>query len=87
MRCLTAPLHDLRSLGASECAGPGSDRDVSLPGDSLRTLDELERLAIEDALKKSQSVTDAARRLGIGKTTLYWKLRRYELQSEEPALQ
>jgi DNA-binding NtrC family response regulator len=50
----------------------------------VRTLDELERLAIADALKKSQSVTDAARRLGIGKTTLYWKLRRYEVEGEQP---
>jgi DNA-binding NtrC family response regulator len=55
------------------------------PMTPVRTLDELERLAIEDALKKSQSITDAARRLGIGKTTLYWKLRRYELQSEGAA--
>jgi DNA-binding NtrC family response regulator len=50
----------------------------------VRTLDQLERLAIEDALKKSQSVSDAARRLEIGKTTLYWKLRRYELRSGRP---
>jgi DNA-binding NtrC family response regulator len=48
------------------------------PMTPVRTLDELERLAIEDALKKSQSVSDAARRLGIGRTTLYLKLRRYE---------
>jgi DNA-binding NtrC family response regulator len=53
------------------------------PMTPVRTLDELERLAIEDALKKSQSVTDAARRLGIGKTTLYWKLRRYELETAQ----
>jgi DNA-binding NtrC family response regulator len=51
------------------------------PMTPVRTLDELERLAIEDALRKSQSVSDAARRLGIGKTTLYGKLRRYELCS------
>jgi len=53
------------------------------PMTPVRTLDELERLAIEDALKKSANVTDAARRLGIGKTTLYWKLRRYELESAQ----
>jgi DNA-binding NtrC family response regulator len=52
------------------------------PMTPVRLLDELERLAIEDALKKSASVTDAARRLGIGKTTLYWKLRRYESRGE-----
>jgi transcriptional regulator with GAF, ATPase, and Fis domain len=51
------------------------------PFTPVRTFDELERLAIEDALKKSQSVSDAARRLGIGRTTLYGKLRRYELSS------
>ena len=51
------------------------------PMTPVRTLDELERLAIEDALNKSASVSDAARRLGIGRTTLYGKLRRYELCS------
>jgi DNA-binding NtrC family response regulator len=55
------------------------------PMTPVRTLDDLERLAIDDALKKSASVTDAARRLGIGKTTLYWKLRRYELKGEQLA--
>lgn len=51
------------------------------PMTPVRPLDELERLAIKDALNKSASVSDAARRLGIGRTTLYGKLRRYELCS------
>ena len=54
------------------------------PMTPVRTLDELERLAIEDALKKSQSVSEAARRLGIGSAIrrLGYLLELYRIASE-----
>lgn len=45
------------------------------------TLDELERHAIEAALKRTcGNVTQAMKQLGIGRTTLYRKLKRYGLR-------
>jgi DNA-binding NtrC family response regulator len=45
------------------------------------TLDELERHAIEAALKRTRgNVTQAMKQLGIGRTTLYRKLKRYGLR-------
>jgi DNA-binding NtrC family response regulator len=45
------------------------------------TLDQLERHAIEAALKRTRgNVTQAMKQLGIGRTTLYRKLKRYGLR-------
>jgi two-component system response regulator RegA len=45
------------------------------------TLDELERHAIEAALERTRgNVTQAMKQLGIGRTTLYRKLKRYGLR-------
>jgi DNA-binding NtrC family response regulator len=53
-----------------------SDKDEVLP------LDELERRAILRALRESSGdKLAAARMLGIGKTTLYRKLKQYEAQT------
>ena len=47
----------------------------------LMRLDELERLAIENALKHTNgNVSAVVRHLGIGRTTLYRKLKKYGLQ-------
>ena len=81
VRCPACELMQYEREQCRRCKRPLPRPEVVFgPMTPVRTLDELERLAIEDALKKSKSVSDAARRLGIGKTTLYWKLRRYELQ-------
>jgi len=52
----------------------------------VRPLRELEELAIVDALQKSQNVEAAAKLLGIGRTTLYLKLRRYGIVQKDAAL-
>lgn len=45
------------------------------------TLEERERLAIEEVLRLTDgNVSEASRRLGIGRTTLYAKMRRYGLR-------
>jgi DNA-binding NtrC family response regulator len=54
-------------------------RDPLLQSDELVHLDELERRAIFHALREtSGNKVEAARLLGIGKTTLYRKLRKYD---------
>jgi two-component system response regulator HydG len=51
--------------------------------DELLPLEELERRAILRALRESSGdKLAAARILGIGKTTLYRKLKQYEVQSQ-----
>ena len=63
--------------GASESA---------LQNDELLPLDELERRAILRALRESAGdKLAAARLLGIGKTTLYRKLKQYDAQSPSQA--
>ena len=55
--------------------GSPTDTSVILP------LDEVERRAIVHALKVTgNNISDAARALGIDRTTLYRKLKRYNLQ-------
>ena len=55
-------------------------------GDELLPLDELERRAILRALREAGGdKLAAARLLGIGKTTLYRKLKQYEAASQTPA--
>jgi hypothetical protein len=72
VRCPACELMQYEREQCRRCKRPLPRPEVVFgPMTPVRTLDELERLAIDDALKKSASVTDAARRLGIGKTTLY----------------
>ena len=47
-------------------------------------LAESERAAIEAALARHESLSDAARELGIGRTTLWRKMRQYQLQRLSP---
>jgi transcriptional regulator of acetoin/glycerol metabolism len=58
---------------------------VFLPGgDQTRTLAEQERQAILDALEVTQGkLAEAARRLGISRTTLWRRLRAYGLRPGE----
>ena len=70
-QCL--PLH--LTQGSSQAAtGGATDAPVILP------LDEVERRAIVHALKVTDNnIPDAARALGIGRSTLYRKLKEYNL--------
>ena len=53
------------------------------PGEPIRTLAELERSAIEAALGRSTNLSRIARELGIGRTTLYRKLEKYGLGTDD----
>lgn len=71
-----------RDDGLTRAVVPGSNGTplVSESAPLLR-LDELERLAIENALKHTKgNVSAVVRHLGIGRTTLYRKLKKYGLQ-------
>ena len=60
----------------------GSQATTSIPRDAtvILPLDEVERIAIVHALKvKRNNISDAAQALGIGRTTLYRKLEKYNL--------
>ncbi len=48
------------------------------------TIDEMEKLAIEDALERTRgNVRAAARRLGIGAATIYRKMKKYGIDSDQ----
>ena len=68
------PLH--LTQGSSQVAiGDSTDATIILP------LDEVERRAIVHALKVTDNnIPDAAQALGIGRSTLYRKLKKYNLQ-------
>jgi len=49
-----------------------------------RSLRDIERVAIEDTLKKTQwNVSRSARMLGVGRNTLYGKIREYQLDTKK----
>src|SRR5208282_532864 len=75
----TGPLLHVGDLPSNLQYGSGERMPQS---DELVPLDELERRAILRALRESSGdKLAAARLLGIGKTTLYRKLKQYEAQS------
>ena len=60
--------------------GPGSIATAVPPVQSIVPLQELEKRAIQHALQHTRGDrTTAAQLLGIGRTTLYRKLKEYEL--------
>ncbi len=60
------------------------DLPLELPAGGDRTLEELERWAIQETLRRADgNVSDAARRLGIGRSTLYRKMEQYGLHPGE----
>jgi DNA-binding NtrC family response regulator len=62
-------------------ANPGSVAAVILPSQGIVPLQELEKRAIRQALQHtSGDRTTAAQLLGIGRTTLYRKLKEYQLE-------
>lgn len=64
---------------------PPPELQIFGPMSRVRTIRELEELAIVDALQKSANIEDAAKLLGIGRTTLYNKLRRYGIVQKDAA--
>jgi transcriptional regulator of acetoin/glycerol metabolism len=52
-------------------------------GNEILPLEELERRAILEVLRQTGDKIVAARMLGIGKTTLYRKLKTYKNRSDE----
>ena len=65
----------LTQEGSQDATGSPTDATVILP------LDEVERRAIVHALKVTDNnIPDAAQALGIGRSTLYRKLKQYNLQ-------
>jgi DNA-binding NtrC family response regulator len=68
-------------LGPSSGDGVGGS---SAPISVAMSLDELERAAIEKALKRhGGNLSDVARQLGIGRSTLYRKLEQYGLREKK----
>lgn len=86
-------MHDLKSLSraarggtldperlamkAYEMGNEACHRAALPPPVETLNLDELERVAIREALNRTQNGCAAAKLLGIGKTTLYRKLKEY----------
>ena len=68
-------------LAADAAAGGAKGADRLIPPDvenQPMTLDELERWAIETMMDRTDgNVSEVTRRLGIGRTTLYRKLKQY----------
>jgi DNA-binding NtrC family response regulator len=80
-RLLAADELSIPSLGAHPAMPGAASAEIQALVANPMTLDDLERLAIEAALKRSRgNVTRAMRQLGIGRTTLYRKLKRYNLR-------
>jgi DNA-binding NtrC family response regulator len=90
---ITAGALGLPSIGAPQPAtAPGPPREPLAPtaapvdGGSDLALERAERSLIERALAASDgNVSDAARRLGIGREALRYRLRKYGLGGEGPA--
>lgn len=57
--------------------------DITDDRGHIRSVDDVEREVIEIALKQYKNATEVARRLKIGRTTLYRKLNKYNLRTAE----
>jgi DNA-binding NtrC family response regulator len=71
-------------IGASELGIPaaGGDAGTSAPADSLSglTLEEAERLLLQRALQATGgNVSEAARRLGVSRMTMRYRMEKYGL--------
>jgi two-component system response regulator HydG len=75
-----SPVTSEETREVAEMARPAA-ADQPHPGLPVLMLGELERLAIEEAISKAKgNLSEACRLLGIGRTTLYRKLKQYEIQ-------
>lgn len=67
------------ATGAKILPFPGSNGYTS-PGKKVQTINELESVAIEKAISEyNGNLTEAAKALGIGRATLYRKVKQYNL--------
>ena len=74
--------HRVRQPAAAPAPEVRAAASVAAAPAGGRTLDDLERDAIVDALRKAHNNrTEAGRALGIGRSTLYRKLKKYSLES------
>ena len=66
-----------------ELGGPApATSEVAQVSDGFQTLEEMEKRTIRRALEVCDgNLSDAARRLGIGRSTLYRKMDQYSLKS------
>lgn len=64
-------------MGSEACHRASLPAPIA-PTDTLN-LDDLEQIAIREALNRTHNAVAAAALLGIGKTTLYRKLREYHI--------
>ena len=78
--------HESESAAASSAERSPSGPAVSSPGGATldgtpMTLEDIEKRAIAQALVRSDgNLSQVCRELGIGRTTLYRKLKKYELR-------
>ena len=60
--------------------GQGSPESVGGGNKKVRTINELESIAIENAIQEyNGNLTEAAKALGIGRATLYRKVKQYNI--------
>jgi DNA-binding NtrC family response regulator len=74
-------LPTLAESAAQSSTEPRTNDDLRGLAEKPMSMDDLERYAIEAALRRTRgNVTRAMRQLGIGRTTLYRKLKKYGLR-------
>ena len=84
---LPARLHENQDVSALVSDGSASTEDPAVnildPDGHLRTLEEIERDLIQFAIENySGHMSEIARRLGIGRSTLYRKVREHGMDVE-----
>lgn len=66
--------------GAKILQFPGPQAQVDVNAQKVRTINELESIAIENAIYEyGGNLTEAAKALGIGRATLYRKVKQYNI--------
>ena len=82
---LELTLDDLpEGIGGGAAATPSAPASATAPGGEAKTLEEMEREAIIGALERNEgNLSDVARQLGIGRSTLYRKLEQYGLKEKK----
>lgn len=80
VRSFASPEALMKAVSQRRTSPPRS-RSSAVDVEAEQSLDQLEREAIEAALRRTHgNVTRAMKQLGIGRTTLYRKLKRYGLR-------
>jgi DNA-binding NtrC family response regulator len=84
MADLPTQLHDFRMHAQTEPEFESQISSMELKGRPILSIADMERLAILETIRRLQGdKLMAARLLGIGKTTLYRKLKEYGISSAE----